>query len=151
MHATGVCIQPELLAWRIPFPSTPGAEMYPFSAPFKSSLIDRRTPWSQSASELCRPSDCRLSTKLVPIFADRGCCVLSATDTHGRVLGFLDRSRYYFFQVVPQLHSRGWVNPVPDPLLPRKLGSTWKRTRTSGSVARDLLNLIESRHLLIYI
>jgi hypothetical protein len=27
--------------------------------------------------------------------------VVSATDPHGLILGFLDRSRYYFFQVVP--------------------------------------------------
>jgi hypothetical protein len=40
-------------------------------------------------------------------FADRGCHVVSATDHHGRILGFLDRSRYYFFQVTPQLYSRG--------------------------------------------
>jgi hypothetical protein len=33
--------------------------------------------------------------------------VVSATDPHGRILGFLDRSRYYFFQVAPQLYSRG--------------------------------------------
>jgi hypothetical protein len=31
---------------------------------------------------------------------------------------FLDRSRYFFFQLAPQLYSRGWVDPVPDPLLP---------------------------------
>jgi hypothetical protein len=43
----------------------------------------------------------------IPTFADRECCVVSATDPHGRILGFLDRSRYYFFQVVPQLYSRG--------------------------------------------
>jgi hypothetical protein len=49
-------------------------------------------------------------------FADRGCRVVSATDPHGRILGFLKRSRYYFFQVAPQLYSRGWVDPVPDPL-----------------------------------
>jgi hypothetical protein len=33
---------------------------------------------------------------------------------YGRILGFLDRSRYYFFQVAPQLYSRGWVDPVLD-------------------------------------
>jgi hypothetical protein len=33
-----------------------------------------------SASELYRPSDRRLSAKLVPPFADRGCRVVSATD-----------------------------------------------------------------------
>jgi hypothetical protein len=36
--------------------------------------------------------------------------------------GFLDRSRYFFIQVAPQLSSRGWVDPVPDPLLLRKSG-----------------------------
>jgi hypothetical protein len=35
-------------------------------------------PWPESASELYRPDDCRLSTKLVPTFADRGCRVVSA-------------------------------------------------------------------------
>jgi hypothetical protein len=31
-----------------------------------------------------------MSAKFVPIFADRGCRVFSATDPHGRILGFLD-------------------------------------------------------------
>jgi hypothetical protein len=38
----------------------------------------------QSASELYLPSDRRLSAKLVPTFADRGCRVVSATDPPGR-------------------------------------------------------------------
>jgi hypothetical protein len=33
-----------------------------------------------SASELYQPSDRRLSAKLVPTFADRGCRVVSATE-----------------------------------------------------------------------
>jgi hypothetical protein len=78
-----------------------------------------KTPWSESASELYRPSGRRLSAKLVPTFADRGCHVVSLTDPCGRVLGFLDRSRYFFFQTAPQLYSRGGVDPVPDPLLLR--------------------------------
>jgi hypothetical protein len=32
---------------------------------------------------------------------------VSVTNPYGRILGFLDRSRYYFFQVAPQLYSRG--------------------------------------------
>jgi exonuclease III len=40
-----------------------------------------------------RPSGRRLSAKLVLTFADRGCCVVSAMDPHGRILGFLDRER----------------------------------------------------------
>jgi hypothetical protein len=50
---------------------------------------------------------------------------------------FLDRSRYSFFQVAPQLYSRGWADPVPDPLLLRKFGTAGNRTGTSGSVAQN--------------
>jgi hypothetical protein len=70
----------------------------------------KKITWPQSTSELYRPSDCRLSAKLVPTFifyADRGCHVVSVTNPYGRILGFLDWSRYYFFQVAPQLYSQG--------------------------------------------
>jgi hypothetical protein len=40
--------------------------------------------------------DRRLSAKLVPTFADRGCRVVSAADPYGRNFGFLDRSRPRF-------------------------------------------------------
>jgi hypothetical protein len=42
-------------------------------------------------------SDRRLSAKLMPTFAD----------PYGRILGFLDRSHYYFFLVASQLYSGG--------------------------------------------
>jgi hypothetical protein len=96
-----------------------------------------KTQWSESASELYRPSDRRLSATLVPTLADRGCHVVSVTDPYGLILGFLDQSRYFFFQVAPQLYSRGWVDPVPDPLLLGKSGSTGNRTRTPGAAARN--------------
>jgi hypothetical protein len=38
---------------------------------------------------------------------DRGCHIVSVTDSYGRILGFPDRSRYFFFQEAPQLYSRG--------------------------------------------
>jgi hypothetical protein len=79
-------------------------------------------PRPESASELYRPSDRRLSAKLVPISADRGYDMVSVTDPYDRILGSLDQSHYLFFQVAPQLYSRGWVGPVPDPLLPIKSG-----------------------------
>jgi hypothetical protein len=49
----------------------------------------KQTSWPESASELYRP-------KLVPNLEDRRCRVVSATDSHGRILGFLDWSRYFF-------------------------------------------------------
>jgi hypothetical protein len=58
----------------------------------------KKTPWSESASELYRPSDLRLSAKRLPTFADRVCHVVSVTDPYGRILDFLDRSRYFFIK-----------------------------------------------------
>jgi hypothetical protein len=55
----------------------------------------KKIPWSESASELYRPSDRRLSAKWLPACADRRCHVVSVTDRFGRILGFLDRSRYF--------------------------------------------------------
>jgi hypothetical protein len=56
-------------------------------------------------------------------FADRGFRVVSVTDPYGRILDFLDRTSYFFFQAAPQLYSRGRIDSIPDPLLLRKSGS----------------------------
>jgi hypothetical protein len=55
----------------------------------------KKTSWSKSASELYRPSDRRLSAKWLPTCGDRGCHVVCVTDPYGRILDFLDRSRYF--------------------------------------------------------
>jgi hypothetical protein len=34
-------------------------------------------------------------------FADRECHLVSVTNPYGRILGFPDRIRYFFFQVAP--------------------------------------------------
>jgi hypothetical protein len=39
-----------------------------------------KTPWPESENEPYRPSDLRLSAKLVPTFADRGRHVVNVTD-----------------------------------------------------------------------
>jgi hypothetical protein len=59
----------------------------PCPQPLQSGLLKLKlnyTPWLWSASELYRPSDHRQLAKLVPTFADRGCRVVSAKDSHGR-------------------------------------------------------------------
>jgi hypothetical protein len=89
-------------------------------------------------SELYQPSNRSLSVRLMPTFVDKGCYVVSATDTHGCILGLLDRSRYYFFQVAPQAYSQGWVDPVPDPLLLRKSGSAGNGTRDPWICSQEL-------------
>jgi hypothetical protein len=36
--------------------------------------------------------------------------VVIVTDLYGRILGFLERSRYFFFEVAPQLyHEAEWI------------------------------------------
>jgi hypothetical protein len=54
--------------------------------------------------------------------------LVSVTNPYGSILGFLDRSCYFSFQVAPQLYSRGWVDSVPDPLLLWKSGIVGNRT-----------------------
>jgi hypothetical protein len=90
------------------------------------------------AIELYRPSDRRLSANLVPTFEDIQCRVINATELHGYILGFLDCSCYYFFQVTLQLYSRGWVEPVPDPPLLRKSGSAGNRIRGLWICSQEL-------------
>jgi hypothetical protein len=84
----------------------------------------------QSASELYRPSDRRLLAKIVPTFADRGCHMVSATDP--------PRSLIRFSWPEPQLYSRGWVDPVPDPLLLRRSGSAGNRIRDLWICSQEL-------------
>jgi hypothetical protein len=50
--------------------------------------------------------------------------VVSVTDPYGRLLGFLARSRFFFF--LNCAHDA--VDPVRDPLLLRKSDSTGNRT-----------------------
>jgi hypothetical protein len=61
---------------------------------------------------------------LVPTFASRECCVVSAVD-----LGFPDWSCYVFIQVAHQISTQGWVVPIPGPLLLRKSCSTRNPTQ----------------------
>jgi hypothetical protein len=63
--------------------------------PTTNKQTNKQTPWSESASELYQPSDRRFSAKWLPTFAEKGCHVVSVTDPSGRILGFLDRSRYF--------------------------------------------------------
>jgi hypothetical protein len=63
-----------------------------------------RIVWSLS---LFKYKGSKVEAKLVPTFADGGCQVVSETNPYGRILGFLDRSSYFFFQLTLQLYSRG--------------------------------------------
>jgi hypothetical protein len=95
----------------------------------------KQTPWLQSPSELYGPSYRRLSAKLVRTLADRGSRVVSATNPYDQFLGW---NNYFFIQAAPQLSSRGWVDPVPDPLPLRKSCSARNRTRDLWICSQEL-------------
>jgi hypothetical protein len=69
----------------------------------------KQTPWPESASELHRLSDRRLSVKLVTNLRMEGCRVVSVRDPYGRNLGFLDRSRYFFSFTLSCTHDAEWT------------------------------------------
>jgi hypothetical protein len=66
--------------------------------------------------------------------------VISATGPKTFNLGFLDRSRYFFIQVAPQLSSRGLVDTVRDLSL-KESGSVGNRTRNLSVCGQELLPL----------
>jgi hypothetical protein len=51
---------------------------------------------------------------------------------------FLNRSRYFFFQVAPELYSRDWVDTVRDPSLLRKSGGAGNRTQKLWTCSMEL-------------
>jgi hypothetical protein len=62
---------------------------YVYSPTYYNSILVEESPWSESTSELYRPSDRRLSAKLMLTFADSGCHVVSITDPYGRICWIL--------------------------------------------------------------
>jgi CBS-domain-containing membrane protein len=65
--------------------------------------LSPRANYTDRATAACRRSDCQL-------FADRGCHVVSVTDPYGRMLGFLDRSRYFSIkQLLNCTHEAEWT------------------------------------------
>jgi hypothetical protein len=59
-----------------------------FFSPYSSFWIIERGLWNHFKTKL--HGDRRLSAKLVPTFAGRGCYVVSVTGPYVRILGFLD-------------------------------------------------------------
>jgi hypothetical protein len=69
----------------------------------------------------------------VAIFAERGCHVVSVTISYSRILGFKDRSLYFFFQAAPQL----WT-PIQTHYFSENMVETGiEHGPLSGSVAKN--------------
>jgi hypothetical protein len=68
-----------------------------------------------------------------------GCRLVSSADAPTAVnLSFLDRNRCFFFQLAPPLSWRGWVDPVPDPLLRSQVGDAGNRTEDLWVSSQEL-------------
>jgi hypothetical protein len=100
--------------------------------------VKKKPPWPKSASELYRPSDRRLSAKLVPAFADRRMSRSQRGVSPTAVISVFRPEPLLFFQVATQLYSRDWVDPVPGLLLLRKSGSTGNQTGNLWICSQEL-------------
>jgi hypothetical protein len=86
-----------------------------------------------------RGPDATCRRNLVPTFVDR---VVSRGQRGGSPtfvnLSFLDRSRYFSFNYPLIYPHKGWADPVPDPLLLIKSGSTGNRIRDLWVSSQEL-------------
>jgi hypothetical protein len=82
--------------------------IYALSIRYSLTFI-KKTPWSESASELYRPSDRRLSAKWLPTFADRGCHVehsLTASLNNWKEVHRRNKQFVYRFVIATELRYR---------------------------------------------
>jgi hypothetical protein len=82
-----------------------------------------------------------ISTERPPLVGQHlrieGCRVVSAADKYGRNLGFLDRSRCFFFQVAPHCTDGAEWTPFQTHYFSENPVVPGIETGTSESIARD--------------
>jgi hypothetical protein len=102
-----------LIRWRNPIDlfvnNLPGAVVKRNAGRGTKDRSNFWTNYTDRTTAACRRSDCQL-------FADRGWYVVSVTDPLLPYSRFSRQEPLLFYQVAPQLYSRGWVDPVPEPL-----------------------------------
>jgi hypothetical protein len=94
----------------------------------KLHCLSPRANYTDRATAVCRWSECQ-------IFADSECHVVSVTDPYGRILGFLDRSRYFSINSSSVVLMR-LSGPRSRPTTSFS-GIAGNRTRASGSVVKN--------------
>jgi hypothetical protein len=100
---------------------------------FLSPYTNKQTNNSATFSPQANYTDWATATcrrNLMPTFMDRG---ISRGQRGGYPTvvnkSFIDRNRYFYFKYLLIYPHKGWVDPVPDPLLLRKSGSAGNRIR----------------------
>jgi hypothetical protein len=112
-------------------PTSVNRAAYPVRLKLKTKLhgLSPRANYTDRAIAACRRSNCH--------FVRIEDATWSAWRIPPAVLSRFSRQEpLLFYQVAPQLCSRGWVHPVRDPLLFFS-GSAGNRTRASGFVAKN--------------
>jgi hypothetical protein len=90
--------------------------------------LSPRANYTDRATAASRRSDCQL-------LRIKGCHVVSVTDPYGRILGFLDSSRYFSIKYLPVVLTR-LSGPRSRPINFFS-GNGGNRTRAFGSVAKN--------------
>jgi hypothetical protein len=88
---------------------------------YSSQIKDTKTnkpPWPESASELYRPSDRRLSVKLVPTFSDRG---VLRTQRGGSPTAVISISRLELLPSSSSIVLRRLIEPRSRPTTSQKI------------------------------
>jgi hypothetical protein len=75
-------------SWRASLPAKKNTESHQIKKKTELHGLSPRANYTDRITAACRRSDFQL-------FADRGCHVVSVTDPYGRILGFLERRRYF--------------------------------------------------------
>jgi hypothetical protein len=92
----GICVRPGFsrcaATWRLQFVSTSVSEFQDGGSLYSVLVVatKQETDWLRGLSPRANYTYRRLSAKLVPTFADKGCRVVSAADPYGRILDFRD-------------------------------------------------------------
>ena len=100
----------EILYFKLILVYRPKFQNVPCSLSFEVKKIN---PWRQS------PEEPRPTEVVAARWQYRG-LVVSKAYPSTLISVFLTGFRYFSYQVATQLSSRGWMGPVPDPILPEK-------------------------------
>jgi hypothetical protein len=113
----------------------------PTPSSFKRTPMKKTPPWvlvrKWNIPTERQPMVLEVSAK----FVGKMCRVVSTMGPHSHNLGSIDRSRYSYIRVAPELSSHGWKYPVLGPILLRKSGSVENRTQNLWICSQELWSL----------
>jgi hypothetical protein len=104
---------------------------------FYSHEKTKQTPWPESTKELYRPSDRRLTAKLVPTFAGREVLRSQRNRSPRKYSWFSRPEPLIFISSSSSIVLMRLIGPRSSPLFHRKCSIAGNRTRAFRSVTRN--------------